>query len=226
MFAKAFEPDPPLAARVFTDGGGGTTSLAPKIFPIRLLTSDPLPDCDGGGGTTVRVGSGTFPPASRARSGDIFAEGGGATTEVAGIVSFAIRSELLSGADTGGGMTDGFAIRTGAPDISRLTPPGAGGITLPASAGAERDRLFATLGAGATTEESRLGATDVRSRDTRGAGATTVGTNAGAYSVWSFCTLGAGGIRVVLNVGEVIVRSRVTFGAGAITDSSCTPLRV
>lgn len=33
-------------------GGGGTTSLGPKILPMMLLMNDPLPDWEGGGGTT------------------------------------------------------------------------------------------------------------------------------------------------------------------------------
>src|SRR5579863_2797671 len=51
----------PLVPVEFTVGGGGTTSLAPKILPTRLLSNDPLPDCVGGGGTTVFEGSGTLP---------------------------------------------------------------------------------------------------------------------------------------------------------------------
>ena len=46
-------PAPLFALPAFTDGGGGTTSVAPNIFPIKLLMKVPLPDCDGGGGTTV-----------------------------------------------------------------------------------------------------------------------------------------------------------------------------
>jgi hypothetical protein len=48
-----------------TAGGGGTTSVAPKILPIRLLMNDPLPDCVGGGGTTVFDGSGMLPLVKR-----------------------------------------------------------------------------------------------------------------------------------------------------------------
>jgi len=39
----------PLAS---TEGGGGTTSCVPKIFPISELTRELLPVCCGGGGTT------------------------------------------------------------------------------------------------------------------------------------------------------------------------------
>lgn len=54
-------PLPLPAVFAFTDGGGGTTSVAPKILPIKLLMNDPLPDGDGGGGTTDLDGSGTLP---------------------------------------------------------------------------------------------------------------------------------------------------------------------
>ena len=63
-----------------TAGGGGTTSVAPKIFPIRLLMKDPLPGCAGGGGTTVFEGS-EAPPTTRCASWARSAEGGGATTD-------------------------------------------------------------------------------------------------------------------------------------------------
>ena len=39
-----------------TAGGGGTASDAPKSLPTMLL-KNPLPDCVGGGGTTVFEGS-------------------------------------------------------------------------------------------------------------------------------------------------------------------------
>jgi hypothetical protein len=141
-----------------TDGGGGTTSLAPKIFPIRLLTNDPLPDCVGGGGTTEREGSGTLPLASRRISCDISCDGGGAITEGEGKVTFEIRDVARSGADAGGGTTDTFDICTGELEISRLTPPGAGGITLAESAGAARVLSRDAFGAGATTVEFKDGA--------------------------------------------------------------------
>jgi hypothetical protein len=91
-FAGREEDDdvPPVEPFVFTVGGGGTTSDAPKIFPIKLLRTDPLPVC-GGGGTTVLVGSGAFPLASRCRSRDISVEGGGATTDGAGRLSMGSR---------------------------------------------------------------------------------------------------------------------------------------
>jgi hypothetical protein len=48
-----------------TAGGGGTTSVAPKILPTKLLMNVPLPDCVGGGGTTVFDESGMLPLAKR-----------------------------------------------------------------------------------------------------------------------------------------------------------------
>ena len=117
---------------VFTEGGGGTTSVAPKIFPMRLLTNDPLPVAVGGGGTTAE-GSGVLPVGMRRMSPETLAEGGGATTAGAGMVSRAVRELARSGAETGGGTTFVSVIRTGAVDISRLTVPGAGGTTFAAS---------------------------------------------------------------------------------------------
>jgi hypothetical protein len=96
---------PVVAGFEFTKGGGGTTSCVPKILPIMLLISEPLPDCEGGGGTTERAVSGRFPPESRRMSEDRSAEGGGATTAGAGNESFAFLVPALSGAETGGGTT-------------------------------------------------------------------------------------------------------------------------
>src|SRR5579863_3065853 len=151
---------PPVEPLVLTVGGGGTTSDGPKIFPIKLLSTDPLPVC-GGGGTTVFDGSGVFPLASRRKSRDTSAEGGGATTDGAGRGIMGSRREVRSGAETGGGTTVAFAICTGAREISRLTDDGAGGIIFVASAGAARVLSRFTVGAGATTEAFRLGATNV-----------------------------------------------------------------
>ena len=83
----------------------------------------------GGGGTTFE-GSAAFPLASRRRSRDISGVGGGAITDGAGKLSLALRPESRSGAETGGGTTDGLVICTGERETSRLTAPGAGGITL------------------------------------------------------------------------------------------------
>jgi hypothetical protein len=189
-------PDPALLLEELTLGGGGTTSLAPKILPMMLLTI-PLPDCDGGGGTTVLPGSGTLPPAMRRRSVEISDEGGGATTLGAGRVSLAVPEVARSGAETGGGTTV-ESIRTGALDICRLTAPGAGGITFDDIAGAERERSRETFGAGATTMAPSDGAVSARSRVTRGAGAMIAGVKTGATNVCSLVTLGAGGMRVAL----------------------------
>ena len=118
---------------VFTEGGGGTTSVAPKIFPMRLLTNDPLPVGVGGGGTTACEGSAALPVGMRRMSPETLADGGGATTAGAGMVSRAVRELARSGAETGGGTTLVSVICTGALDISRLTVPGAGGTTFAAS---------------------------------------------------------------------------------------------
>lgn len=102
-----------LLALAVTEGGGGTTSEGPKIFPMRLLTNDPPPDCVGGGGTTVRAGSGVLPLANLRMSRETSAEGGGAITDGAGKLSFGLRTESRSGAETGGGTTAALAICTG-----------------------------------------------------------------------------------------------------------------
>jgi hypothetical protein len=192
--------------------------------------NDPLPDCVGGGGTTVLDESGMLPLAKRCRSCETSAEGGGAITEGAGMFSLEFRALARSGAETGGGSMVAF-ICTGELESSRLTPPGAGGITFAASAGVERARSRAMFGAGATTDGVRDGAVRdgaiwVRSRAMLGAGGITAGPSAGATRAWSRTTLGAGAISVTLSLGAVSGRSRATVGAGAITDSSCTPLRV
>src|SRR5271165_126429 len=121
-----------------TEGGGGTTSVGPKSLPIRLLMNDPPTGWLGGGGTTAFDESGTLPLEGRRMSCVTSAEGGGAITDGAGKFNFEFRVVARSGADTGGGITAGLVIRTGGLEISRLSPPGAGGITLPASAGVER----------------------------------------------------------------------------------------
>ena len=127
-----------LGRFVETDGGGGTTSVGPKILPIRLLMNDPLAGWVGGGGTTVLDESGMLPLSGRRMSWVTSLDGGGAMTAGAGKINFVLRAVLRSGADTGGGITVGFVICTGGLEISRLTPPGAGGITLAASCGVER----------------------------------------------------------------------------------------
>ena len=99
-------PGAVLFVREEIDGGGGTTSLAPKILPMMLLMKDP-PVCDGGGGTTDRLGSAT-PGETRCVSEAMSTEGGGATTCGAGIFNRAVREVARSGADTGGGTIFSF----------------------------------------------------------------------------------------------------------------------
>lgn len=86
------------------------------------------------------------------------ADGGGATTEGAGRVSFALREVSRSGAETGGGTTALF-ICTREGETSRLTDAGAGGITWPLRAGAARCWSREMLvDAGAMTDVFRAGA--------------------------------------------------------------------
>ena len=66
------------------------------------------------------------------------ADGGGATTEGAGRLSFALRPFSLSGAETGGGTTATLFICTRVGETSRVMVEGAGGITLAFSTGVER----------------------------------------------------------------------------------------
>jgi len=144
-FAASELPDPPAELRDVpaalveeTEGGGGTTSCVPKSLPMMLLTKDPFAACVGGGGTTLGVEGRTPPLSRRRKSRGESAEGGGATTEGAGRLSFARREDSRSGADTGGGTTATLFICTRDGETSRLTEEGAGAITLPLRAGAER----------------------------------------------------------------------------------------
>ena len=148
-------------------GGGGTTSVLPKILPIQLLISDPPVGCEGGGGTTVAVGLEKLPPA-RCVS-EISVEGGGATTAGAGMFNFAVRALDRSGADTGGGTTRGSVICTCEREDSGVTVPGAGGITFAARVGADRDVRCETSGEGAITLVPSDGAGKLRPRATCGA---------------------------------------------------------
>jgi hypothetical protein len=194
-------------------------------LPIRLLMNDPPPVGVGGGGTTVFDESGMGPPASNRTSGETLAEGGGAITEGAGKFSFGVRMAARSGAETGGGTTVVF-ICTGKLENSRVTVPGAAGITFEARDGAVLARSRATPGAGATTDGLRDGVVSECSRATLGAGGITEGARAGATRACSRRTVGAGGINVALRFGAVSVRSRATEGAGAIIDSTRGVLRV
>lgn len=176
-------PVPPAEPFVRTTGGGGTTSVGPKILPIRLLINEPLPDCEGGGGTISFDGSGMLPLARRCLSGETSVDGGGATTDDAGKLNLELRLLARSGAEAGGGTTAAFVIITGELESSLFTPPGAGGITFAASAALVRARLPDTVGAGATTELLRVGAFSACSRATFGAGGITAGPSAGATRV-------------------------------------------
>src|ERR1700678_25722 len=144
-FAASELPDPaeelrevPATAESETLGGGGTTSCVPKSFPTRLLRMDPLAACVGGGGITLGAEERMPPLSRRRRSRGESAEGGGAMTDGAGILSLAVRAESRSGAETGGGTTATLFICTGERETSRVTEDGAGAITLPLRVGAER----------------------------------------------------------------------------------------
>ena len=144
---------------------------------------DPLPDWVGGGGTTAFDVSGRLPLARRCVSCETSDEGGGAMTVGAGTFSRESRAEARSGAETGGGITAVLVIWTGVLEVSRLTPPGAGGITLAASAGIARARSRSTVGAGATTDGFSDGAFNLRLLDALGAGGMTTGVRTGAIKV-------------------------------------------
>src|SRR5260370_24395007 len=102
----------------------------PKSLPIMLLANDGLPAGVGGGGITVLAGS-LLPLSSRRKSCAESAEGGGAITEGAGRLTFAVRELSRSGAETGGGTTATLFICTREGETSRLTAAGAGRSTLP-----------------------------------------------------------------------------------------------
>jgi hypothetical protein len=104
---------------------------------MTVLTNDPLLVGVGGGGTMAFEGS-VLPLSRRRRSWAESAEGGGATTDDAGGLSFALRAVSRSGADTGGGTTATLFICTRVGETSLLAVAGAGGITLALSAGAGR----------------------------------------------------------------------------------------
>jgi hypothetical protein len=134
--------DPPAAVRLLepaaeTVGGGGTTSCVPKSLPTMLEMNDP-PAGLGGGGTTDGEDGARLPLSRRRRSCVESADGGGATTEGAGSVSFAVREVSRAGADTGGGTT-ALLICTREGATSRPTFVGAGGTTLAFTVGPERD---------------------------------------------------------------------------------------
>jgi hypothetical protein len=171
---------PPEVFSEGTLGGGGTTSCVPKILPTIELKNPVF--AVGGGGTTV--GATPVPPlSSRRKSCAESADGGGAITEGAGRLSFALRPDSRSGAETGGGTTPASFICTRDGATSRPTA-GAGGMTLALSDGVERARSRETcVDAGPTTLGLRDRAAEERSRETfcetLGAGATMLGSSFG-----------------------------------------------
>jgi hypothetical protein len=128
----------PAAALAETLGGGGTTSCVPKILPMMVLTKDPLAACVGGGGITFGADDGMPPLSRRRRSRSADGEGGGATTEGAGMLSFATRAFSFSGAETGGGITAALFICTREGETACVTSDGAGAMMRPFSDGASR----------------------------------------------------------------------------------------
>jgi hypothetical protein len=170
-------PDAPAGETV---GGGGTTSCVPKSLPMTVLTNDPFPVGVGGGGTMAFEGS-VLPLSRRLKSWAESADGGGATTDGAGRLSFALCVVSRSGADTGGGTTPMLFICTRVGATSLLAVAGAGGITLALSAGAGRAWSLETrVDAGAITLVFSEGAARVRSWETCGAGPMMLGSSAGA----------------------------------------------
>src|SRR5713101_6335152 len=218
----------PVAPRVpeETAGGGGTTSCVPNSLPMTLLMNDPLLACDGGGGTIVGEEVPTLPLSRRRKSRAESAEGGGATTEGAGRLSFALRALSRSGEETGGGTTATLFICTRDGETSRLTDAGAGGITLALSDGVERAWSRETcVDAGPMTLTFNDGAAMVRSRDRLGAGAMMLVFKDGAISVCSDRTLGAGGTIAGFRAGAPRDCAEERLGAGGTTELSVSPSR-
>ncbi len=159
-----------------------------------------------------------LPLSKRRRSRAESAEGGGATTDGAGRLSFELREVSRSGAETGGGTTAVSFICTRVGETSRLMAAGAGGITLALRAGVERAwSREMRVDAGRITLASKEGAAMVRSRETLGAGAMIVGSRDGATSACSDRTSGAGGTTAAFRAGAVRDLFEETLGAGAIT---------
>ena len=154
------------------------------------------------------------------------ADGGGATTEGAGRLSFALRPFSLSGAETGGGTTATLFICTRVGETSRVMVEGAGGITLAFSTGVERAwSREMRVDAGPTTLEFRAGGASVRSREIFGAGAMMLESNKGAMRVCSLRTLGAGATIAEFRDGAVRDLLDEMLGAGGITASNVIPPR-
>src|ERR1700686_2990368 len=111
---------------------------------MMLLSIELLAVVVGGGGTTA-VEAAPAPLSSRRRSRVESADGGGAMTEGAGRLSFALRPDSRSGAETGGGTTATSFICTREGETSRPAAAGAGGMTLALSGGVGRARSRETL---------------------------------------------------------------------------------
>jgi hypothetical protein len=152
----------------------------PNIFPMIVLMKPVFAVCAGGGGITADE-TAPAPPLSRRRMSCVeLADGGGATTDGAGIFKRAFRPVSFSGAETGGGTTAALFICTRDGATSWPTAFGAGGITVPARAGEERERSLETrVDAGPTTFAVNDGAERLPSRATLGAGAIMLLSNTG-----------------------------------------------
>ena len=203
---------------------GGTISCVPKSLPMMLLTKPVLAACVGAGGTTVGDEA-SVPLSSRRRSWEESAEGGGATTAGAGMLSLAFLPISRSGEETGGGTTAAFiCTRVGATSLASVV--GAGGTIFAFSVGAERTRSCEMrVEAGPITLALRVGAVRLRSRETLGAGAMIDGSSLGAKSGCSDCTVGVGGTTAAFSSGAVRDLLAKAVGAGGTTASRVTPLR-
>src|SRR5215831_192756 len=208
-------------------GGGGTTALDPRIAPaprspVFPPPPSPVPDAFTGGATTCGVQSPpAFPrdeapnPAGVGGGGTGFGrtspiavlpqlfrsrltcDGGGATTDGAGIESFAIEVRSRCGAETGGATTFVGCVE----GIRELA----------------RSRAV-SLGDGATTEGFSGNAFRILSRATSGAGATTVDElKSGVLREFAFATSGAGGTTLAVTFGCLRVSAEFNSGEGATT---------
>ena len=161
-----------------------------------------------------------LPLSNRRRSRVVSADGGGAMTEGAGMLSFVVREASRSGAETGGGTTATLFICTLDGETSWPTAVGTGGITLPVKAGAVRAwSREIRVEAGPITLAFRGGAVNVRSRETFGAGAMMVESSEGATNACSDRTLGAGGTTAAFRAGAILDLSEEILGAGGTTES-------
>jgi len=167
-----------------------------------------------------------LPLSSLRRSRAESAEGGGATTEGAGKLSFELRALSRSGEETGGGTTATLFISTRDGETSRPTDAGAGGITLVLRAGVERVRSGEIcVDAGPITLAFNAGAARVRSRKRLGAGAMMLVFKGGVTSLCSEWTLGAGGTTAEFKAGALREAAAAMLGAGGTMESRATPLR-